>query len=102
MFAVCGLAGQDSSMCVECCVGTGEGDWRNTPCTWVEVSAGPAELITSRNPAHCLMLVPEDTSSPLQLNFILLIKRSAEVGASAADFSWTPRKLFREMLDIKF
>lgn len=38
----------------------------------------------------------------LHLLYNLLIKRSAEVGASAADFSWTPRKLFREMLDIKF
>ena len=89
-------------MGMDCCVGIGEGDWRNTPCTWAEVSAGAADLIAFRKPTHCLTLVPKDTSSPLQVNFILLVKRSAEVGASTADFSWTPRKLFRQMFDIKF
>lgn len=65
---------RDFNMCKGCYMGIGEGRWRYMPCTWVEVSAWAADFITFRNPTHCLMLIPEDTSSPLQINFILHIK----------------------------
>lgn len=71
--------------------------------TWIEVSAVPTDLITFRNPTPCPTLAPEDTAGHLQITtIILLTQRSAEEGASTADFSWTPRKHFRQMLDIKF
>lgn len=71
--------------------------------TWVEVSAVPTDLITFRNPTPCLTLAPEHTACHLQITtIILLTQRSAEVGASTADCSWTQGGILGKCLTSSF